>query len=410
MFEFKATYPFVMRKSACPYCYHRIDLAELRFQCTGRPAPGCSRCTRAVDEARQQLTGFAGASWPTFPPPESKSPLPQRQASCPDCQGVSGIKVCQVCRTPLPANFTDGRSPLIGMVGGKDAGKTVYTTVLVHELRRNIRRRFAADIRFAGDQQGGPGSVSDWLKDYEQSLFSDRTLFESTAGARDGIKVPLVLQWRQPKRGLIGREVHRTSTLSFYDAAGEDMTSQEFVNAQAYLASADGLIVLLDPFKLAGAPDRIAVPDSSRRDAEPPHIVLTRITELLRTNHAVRGKGKIPIPVAVVFSKIDAFYRTLGDGHPLLRQPDTGPFYDEANGRDTHEHLRALLTDLDADDVDTHLRSEYKKFRYFAVSSLGAEPDYDRRTVDRGGVRPFRVDEPLLWLLGHFKIIEKRDV
>lgn len=405
---FQATYPFLTSTAACPYCYHRIDVAQLRFQCTGRPAPGRARCVKAVDEIRERLTGFAGASWPTFPPPESKSPLPPRRAPCTLCGGSSGIRACQHCRTPLPANFADGRSPLIGMVGGKDAGKTVYMTVLAHELRHNIRRRFTADIWFAGDQQGGPGSVSDWLKDYEQSLFAKNTLPEATAGARDGNKVPLVLQWRQPWRGLLGREVYRTTTLSFYDAAGEDMTSQEFVNAQAYLASADGLIVLLDPFKLPGSPDRIAVPDSSRRDAEPPLAVLTRITELLRTSHGIRGSRNIPIPIAVVFSKIDAFYTMLGNGHPLLRQPDTGPFYDEANGRDTDEHLRALLTDLDADDLDVHLRLNYKKFRYFAVSSLGAEPDYDHKTVDRGGVRPFRVDEPLLWLLGLSKIIEKR--
>ncbi|MDQ3152486.1 MAG: zinc ribbon domain-containing protein [Actinomycetota bacterium] len=397
-----------MAKVACPYCYHRIDVAKLRFQCTGRPAPGRTRCVRVVDEARQQLTGFSGASWPTFPPPESKSPLPQRLALCPDCQGQSGIRVCQVCRTPLPANFADSRSPLIGMVGGKDAGKTVYTTVLAHELRHNIRRRFAADIWFAGDQQGGPGSVSDWLRDYEKSLFDKSTLFESTASAHDGIKVPLVLQWRQPWRTLLRRETHKTTTLSFYDAAGEDMTSQEFVNAQAYLASADGLIVLLDPFKLPGAHDRITVPQSSRRDSEPPLNVLTRITELLRASHGISANRKISTPIAVVFSKIDAFYRMLGDGHPLLRQPDTGPFYDEVNGRDTDEHLRALLTELDADDIDAHLRSHYKRFRYFAVSSLGAEPDYDRKTIDAGGVRPFRVDEPLLWLLGLFKIIEER--
>ncbi|MGH3533129.1 MAG: TRAFAC clade GTPase domain-containing protein [Pseudonocardiaceae bacterium] len=397
-----------MSTVACPYCYHRIDVTKLRFQCTGRPAPGRTRCVRAVDEDRQRLTGFSGATWPTFPPPESKSPLPHRLAPCPDCQGQSGIRVCQVCRTPLPANFADSRSPLIGMVGGKDAGKTVYTTVLAHELRHNIRRRFAADIWFAGDQQGGPGSVSDWLRDYEQSLFDKSTLFESTTGAKDGVKVPLVLQWRQPGRNFLGREVHKTTTLSFYDAAGEDMTTQEFVNAQAYLASADGLIVLLDPFKLPGSHGRIAVPHSSRRDSEPPLGVLTRITELLRASYGVSANRRISTPIAVVFSKIDAFYRMLGAGHPLLHQPDTGPFYDEANGRDTDEHLRALLTDLDADDVDAHLRSHYRKFRYFAVSSLGAEPDYDRKTIDSGGVRPFRVDEPLLWLLGLFKVIEKR--
>lgn len=397
-----------MTTVACPYCYQRIDPAKLRFQCTGRPAPGRTRCARSVDEEREKMTGFGLESWPTFAPPESRNPLPQRLAPCPACHGVSGIRACPVCRTPLPANFADSRSPLIGMVGGKDAGKTVYTTVLAHELRHNIRRRFAADIWFAGDQQGGPGSVSDWLKDYEQSLFDKKTLFEATAGARDGLKVPLVLQWRQPGRNLIGRETHRTTTLSFYDAAGEDMTSQEFVNAQAYLASADGLIVLLDPFKLPGAHNRITVPESSRQDAEPPFNVLTRITELLRTSHGISAQRKIDTPIAVVFSKIDAFFRMLGDGHPLLRQPDTGPFYNEANGRDTDEHLRALLTDLGADDIDTHLRSHYKKFRYFAVSSLGAEPDYVLKTINPGGVLPFRVDEPLLWLLGLFKIIEKR--
>lgn len=397
-----------MTTVACPYCYHRIDVAKLRFQCTGRPAPGRTGCKRGTDDTRQRLTGFSGASLPTFPPPESRSPLPQRLAPCPDCYGPSGIRVCQVCRTPLPANFADSRSPLIGMVGGKNAGKTVYTTVLAHELRHNIRRRFAADIWFAGDQQGESGSVSGWLKEYEQSLFDKSTLFESTAGARNGIKVPLVLQWRQPGRNVLGRDTHRTTTLSFYDAAGEDMTSQEFVNGQAYLSSADALIVLLDPFQLPGAHDRITVPGSSRSDAEPPLSVLTRITTLLRSSHGVGGRRKITTPIAVVFSKIDAFYRTLGAGHPLLCRPDAGPFYNEANGRDTDEHLRALLTDLDADDIDAHLRLHYKKFRYFTVSSLGAEPDYDRKAIDPGGVRPFRVDEPLLWLLGLFKIIETR--
>ncbi len=200
---------------------------------------------------------------------------------------------------------------------------------------------------------------------------------------------------------------HSTTTLSFYDAAGEDMTTQEFVNAQAYLTSADGLIVLLDPFQLKGSLDRITVPGRSRQDADPPINVLTRITELLRSSGGVRASRKITTPIAVVFSKFDAFFPMLGDGHPLLRPAPAGPHYDEAHGRDTDEHLRAFLTDLGADDIDAHLRSHYKKFRYFPVSSLGAEPDYDEGRVDPGGVRPFRVDEPLLWLLGLFKVIDR---
>lgn len=395
-----------MSKVACPYCYRRIELAKLHFQCTGRATPGQKRCTREEDRARAQLTGYTARSLPTFPPPESRSPLPRRTAACPHCHNETGVRACPVCHTPLPANFAESRSPLIGLVGGKNAGKTVYTTVLAHELRSNIRRRFAADIWFAGDQQGDVGSVTGWLDQYEEALFSQSQLLAATASAADGIRVPLVLQWRQPRR-LLGRDVYRTTTLSFYDAAGEDMTTQEFVNAQAYLTSADALIVLLDPFQLRGARDRIAVPDVASRDTEPPLNVLTRITDLLRASGGISARRKIPTPVAVVFSKIDAFFKLLGEDHPLLRAPEAGASYDESAGRDTDEHLRALLTELDADDIDAHLRSQYKRFRYFAVSSLGAEPDYARNRVDAGGVRPFRVDEPLLWLLSEFGIVER---
>ncbi|RSM84757.1 hypothetical protein DMH04_19965 [Kibdelosporangium aridum] len=392
---------------ACPYCYNRINPGKLHFQCTGRAAPGRDRCVKSVDQDRQRLTGYAAPAWPTFPPPETRNPLGQRVAQCPDCGVDTGVRACPVCHTPLPANFAESRSPLIGMVGGKNSGKTVYTTVLVHELRHNVRRRFAADVSFAGDQQGDAGSLGNWLKLYERSLFDQNMLFESTAAARDGLKVPLVLQWRQPKRGKLGRTSHSTTTLSFYDAPGEDMTTQEFVNGQAYLGSADGLIVLLDPFELPGAHDRIAVPDAARRETEPPLTVLNRITEMLRLTHGVKASRRITIPIAVVFSKIDAFYKMLGDDHPLLIKPQAGAFYNETAGQDTDEHIRALLTELDADDIDSHLRSHYKQFRYFAVSSLGAEPDYRKQQVDEGGVRPFRVDEPLLWLLGMFKIIER---
>ncbi|HEX5403897.1 MAG TPA: zinc ribbon domain-containing protein [Pseudonocardiaceae bacterium] len=396
-----------MAKVACPYCYHRIDPAKLRFQCTGRATPGRDRCKKSIDDDRRRLTGYSAASLPTFPPPETRSPRPPLLAPCPDCGGSTGIRACQVCRTPLPANFADSRSPLIGMVGGKNAGKTVYTTVLAHELLNNIRRRFGADVGFAGDRQGEQGSIADWLALYERALFADHTLFQSTASAVDGLKVPLVLQWRQPKRSF-GREVHNTTTLSFYDAAGEDMTTQEFVNGQAYLSSADALIVLLDPFQLKGARDRITVPPDATRDTEPPLNVLTRITDMLRNSYGVRARSKIPVPIAVVFGKIDAFYGMLGEDHPLLQQPEPGPYYDEAAGQDTDEHMRALLAELDADDIDTHLRTQYKVFRYFAISSLGAEPDYAGNRIHAGGVRPFRVDEPLLWLLSRFRIIERR--
>jgi hypothetical protein len=121
---------------------------------------------------------------------------------------------------------------------------------------------------------------------------------------------------------------------------------------------------------------------------------------MLRATHEGNPRRKIRIPVAVAFVKVDALFPILGDNSPILRLPATRPSYDDDDGLAVHEHVRSLLYAWGADDVDAHLASNYTRYRYFAVSSLGAPPDYGRFTVDRAGVRPFRVEDPLLWLLG----------
>ena len=388
---------------ACPYCYTSINQSKLAYQCLGRGLPGGPRCVKREDERRRQLTNVRTAAYPTFSSPTSGR---ARTAACPHCGGRTGVRACPTCHTPLSAIFAESRSPLVGMVGGKGAGKTVYLSVLHHQLRTTVRRRFHADIRLSGDQQGGAGSPRQWLADYEEQLFTHGRLFEQTAGALAGLRAPVVIEWRQPKRRL-GRQTFDTTVLSFYDAAGEDLASQDRVHTQAYLGVANGLILLLDPWQLPGATDHIDVPTPVVQGSEPPLEVLNRITELLRVSHHVKASKRVQVPLAVVFAKMDAFFPVLGGNHPLLAKPAALPCYAETAGRDTHEHVRAILHQYGADDIDTHLAHNYASFRYFAVSALGAAPDYAAREVDAGGVQPFRVEEPLLWLLSGFGVINR---
>ncbi|HWM60199.1 MAG TPA: zinc ribbon domain-containing protein [Pseudonocardia sp.] len=400
-----------MATIACPYCYRHIDQRRLAYQCLGLGVPGGVRCTRSIDETRAELTNVRAASFPSFPAPRLLAGRPGRgggggggKAPCPHCGGVTGVRVCPVCHSPLSSAFRSSRSPLIGMVGGKGAGKSVYLAVLNHELRTTVRRRFAADVWFTGDQQGGAGSPRQWLAGSEEQLFERGRLLEQTPSAMNGQRAPVVLEWRQPRRRL-GRAGFSTTVLSFYDAAGEDLTTQEQAHTQAYLGVADGLVLLLDPWQLPGALHRIDVPPEVVREAEPPLEVLHRITELLRVAHGVRTAKRVPIPLAVVFAKMDAFFPVLGSDHPLLTRPPATAGYDESTGRSTSEQVRAMLHDYGADDIDQHLELNYADFRYFAVSALGAPPDYATAAVDAGGVQPFRVEEPLLWLLHRFGVI-----
>lgn len=395
-----------MAKVACPYCYNLIDQRGLAYQCLGRGVPGGpTKCTKSVDEKRAKLANISVPAYPTFTVQKGLLGT-SREAPCPTCLGVTGVRACPVCHTPLSAAFAESRSPLVGVVGGKGAGKSVYLSVLHHELNTAVARTFDADIRPFGDQQGGLSSPRQWLEDYEEALFNKGQLFESTESAAGGQRAPVVIQWRQPRRKL-GRETLGTTVLSFYDAAGEDMNSQDRVHTQAYLGVADGLVLLLDPWQLPGASERIAVPENEVREAAPPLEVLGRITELLRTTHKVKDTRKIKVPLAVVFAKMDAFYSVLGPHHPLWTRPPALPSYNETVGADTHEQVRALLHEYGADGIDRLLERNYSRFRYFAVSALGAAPDYAAKQVDKGGVRPFRVEEPLLWLLSDFGAIDR---
>jgi hypothetical protein len=243
-------------------------------------------------------------------------------------------------------------------------------------------------------------------------IFDGRPLMFQTDQAIRGRRAPTVFEWRQEvraglRKGGFGKGC-RTTFLSFYDTAGEDLSRDESAQDLLYLGAADALVLLLDPFMIPQARDRIRLPSQAYRTEQPVITVLNRVTENLRREHEIKPSRSIKIPVAVAFAKIDAFFDVLGPDHPLLHVPPAAGPYDETTGEQTHEEVRALLHSWGADDVDAHLRHNYATFRYFAVSALGAPPDYASNTVDPRGIRPFRVAEPLLWLLSRFDVVPRR--
>ena len=110
-------------------------------------------------------------------------------------------------------------------------------------------------------------------------------------------------------------------------------------------------------------------------------------------------RHRITTPVAVVLTKMDACYPALESWNPITAASTGIPAYDRAAGLDIHEYVRALLDGWDGRGIDLHMQVNYSDFRYFAVSSLGAEPDYENEEVAPGGVRPHRIEDPVLWLL-----------
>jgi hypothetical protein len=112
--------------------------------------------------------------------------------------------------------------------------------------------------------------------------------------------------------------------------------------------------------------------------------------------------------MAVAFAKIDTFRAELGADHAIFAAEADGPWHDERASLAVHHSVRELLRNWGGRDIDDHMALNYRNYRYFALSSLGNQPDYETFTVAEGGVSPLRVADPLVWLLSWYEVVPRR--
>lgn len=386
--------PLTGPRLVCPYCYSVFTERRIGFRCQGRPGPDGRVCSEEEDRALRDHLGRKERLPPVFEADGRRA-----RARCPGCSSSSDRQVCVVCHARLPVHFGRMRGRVIALVGARDAGKTVFMTVLIHELKHRVGARFRASVGGSDDH-----TRHRFGSDYEAPLYEEGRLLRATR--RTGLaREPLVFRYTGLRRGLLMDRPHHT-LLSFLDTAGEDLHDMDSVETNLrYLRNADGVIVLLDPLQMKGARPS-AAPGTRMPALESPRNrsfdMLGRVTDLLmkRSDHV---RGRIRTPVAVCLSKIDALRGDLDEGTPLRRPQPDAPYFDASDSQDVHAQVQQLLHRWGAADVDVHVRTHYANARYFGVSALGDSPDEDN--VLRGGVRPYRVADPFLWMLSEFGVV-----
>lgn len=384
------------RSAPCPYCYNEINPNALAVRCSGRAAPGKQPCNEAPDERRIQFFGDATPVRPTIVDAGGAQKLSRNEATCGSCGSESAIRVCPQCHSRLPRNF-DTSSPLFGLVGVRGSGKTVMLAVLQRELYSTIARRFEASIDSPGGKAGLSAELELLLKGMENQ---GGELPEQTAQKTSGMSIPAVFEWRYAKKTLGTRTRDVSTIFSFYDTAGEDLATEDRALGQHYLGATDGVIVLLDPFGFSGNRDKAIArgvdPDSLETS---PETVLRAITTVLQTAERTKKNKRIKQPVAVVVSKIDAFFDDISSDHPVRRPAQRLPYFDDAESRDIHDHVAAMIDEWGGGPLLRLLEANYENYRLFGASALGAEPEYRQLKVNNRGLLPHRVADPLLWLM-----------
>jgi Double-GTPase 2 len=389
----------------CPYCYEGFTAQQIRFRCSGRPGPEGRRCQPEPDEVLEAYTGSVESLPHVFTDDGRNG-----SAECPRSGATTTTRICPACHRRLPAQYAKIPSRLIALVGAKESGKTVFMTVLVHELMHRLGEQLDASISAADDTTG-----HQFASAYETPLYRGSSLLAPTTPARAHDRIPLVFRLTTGGTRLQGRNSRRRRSqadgdakpvlLSFFDPAGEDLRSQESTEQNArYLAAADGIVLLLDPLQMPGgrklAADGTRLPTQAT-DADTPVAVLRNITDLiLRTE----PDGLITRPLAIVFSKIDALQHDLKETSPLRQTPAQGAYFDERDSLEVHTEVQRLLSRWQGSLIDRIARQHYRRYRYFGVSALGETPTSANQVSPRG-IRPYRVGNPLTWILGDLGLI-----
>jgi hypothetical protein len=379
---------------ACPYCYELFAEWQIEFRCSGRPGPAGVRCEPEPDPRLETFFGTTGDRPHTFP-----DRWHRYRSVCPVSRAQTFERVCPRCHTTLPVHFGRIRSELIALVGARDSGKTVFMTVFVHEIAHRLGDRLGATIPGADDE-----TRNNFRRDYEQRLYAGHSLPDPTftvAADRQGHRPPMVFKFkRRDKSRFPGRT--RQTLLSFFDTAGEDLTTKVNVDLNGrYLRAANAIILVLDPLQTPGG-RRLAASGAVLQDPRPeddPYNVIQRITEMLQDGHR---DGKVRKPLAVVFTKLDELWGGFAAGSALKRPETNCAGCDESDGMDVHRHVQALLHEWDGRQIDQFLQHNYRRFRYFGVSALGAIPTPDKRVST---VQPYRVADPILWLLSKARMV-----
>jgi hypothetical protein len=202
----------------------------------------------------------------------------------------------------------------------------------------------------------------------------------------------------------------RAVTLAFYDTAGENLENSDTIRHMVeYLRIASGLMFLIDPMQSPGVRELLPTnvkPPELDRTAEPNQII-ARVLEKLQNGKVVETNEPLSIPIAVVLTKCDVL-RDAGlieDNRLWCTDQRHIGYYNSENHADMTGMMGEYLQRWNLAAYNS-VRTRFSTHAIFGVSSTGCAAD--EATHAYRFISPWRVEDPLLWLLAELGIIPVR--
>jgi hypothetical protein len=382
------------RNTICPFCFYTFSLYDSCFRCI---VPTCTG--RTPDTIYAETRGYNPVAMGHVIVPHKRAfefgiPL---ELKCDICQHVSRTRLCPSCHFTLPHDVGQINQRIIALVGGRATGKTHYIASLVTRLQHAIGRNFDITVRLLGDD-----TQERWERDFYIPLFVHKTVLQPTlpAGVDAQIKSPLIFRLTFTR----GRQKHALN-ISFFDSAGEDLTSLTTMSLQnRSIAHADGIIFLLDPLQIPSV--RSLIPDTNAPQADvkaSPEYMAGRLRDFFERERGLRATEKVKVPVAFTLSKLDTLFPLLEAGSEFHHPGGHDGYLDLDDVQSVHTEISNYLASWINPNFCGIIHNSFARYNYFGVSSLGSQPDAGNHLST---ISPLRVEDPFLWILFQHGLIQ----
>ena len=401
-----------MTEYLCPFCFNAVDLNGIHYQCTNQ---SCTRLfVKSIDEGRVpngrayrtasedeeidvENSLFLGRN------PDGPDAVTTKQhivrnstGTCDMCGRPVYKRLCPVCHSPIPPEAESANSRIFVVVGAKGAGKSHYVSVLLNQIKNSFSPEFNAVLVPASDR-----TTMKYRKYYYKRLYEDGRKLPPTRTYENirEFREPMIYYLKFPED-----ETKDTVTLALFDTAGEGPKDKLMgIALDLFVSRASGIIFLIDPLQIPYINDRIKV-DGKPSPSDDTVNYISSMSEMIRSGTGTAAGGKISTPLAIVLTKCDTLMKSpendeeekiLLGACSSVRMPRERGIYDLENFEqiniELEEYLRRAISPDFIEAVDN-----FEKHSYFAVSAIGGNPEGS--LLDRG-ISPFRVEDPLIWLL-----------
>lgn len=380
----------------CPYCFRKIKTCDLVYR--------DRKCQEVVKRTPTRMERWGLSAPPrSIPCPEEvrKKVEKANPQKCRVCSRNITQRICPLCSGNLPYAIDELSDITIAIIGARGAGKSHYVALLVERIKQMFES-FHWVLQSLTEE-----TDKRYADEFYNPLFNAQVPLQST---RRGQVEPLIYSLRflnSNKRVL----------LVFFDAAGEHFSNaMDVASMNRYIGNAAGIICLMDPLQLQNVRRELEGRMNLPAQDEGANTIINNVKNLFEEldKRGASGTKKIRTPLAVAFSKMDALRNNdpgysgnilFDENSSLVYQQST---YDGCLREDElesiHGTLEAWLREVNPKMLHD-CKNDFEKFKIFGFSALGDPPTANNSKLQHEP-RPYRVEDPFLWILAQNGLIK----